>query len=269
MITSLRLYPVKSCGPVEVPKAELTLRGFRDDRRWMFVDSAGDFITQRTSPALRQVATSLFGKSIRMSHSIGSIEIPRAHDGERMQVRVWDSIVDAVPFAGADEWATRVIGSPARVVYMPEDVKRSTNPKRSREGDHVSFADGYPVHICTEASLADLNRRMIEPVPMSRFRPNVVVSGTNAFEEDEWSALTLGSIHLRVAKVTDRCMIVAFDDNTHQSTREPLRTLATFRKVDHTVYFGIHAIPDSEGTIQVGDAVGGSRTCLLLQRLFP
>lgn len=124
----------------------------------------------------------------------------------------------------------------------------------------MSFADGYPLHICTEASLADLNRRMSEPVAMSRFRPNVVLSGTDPFEEDEWSSLALGQVNLRVAKVTDRCMIVAFDDTTHRSTREPLRTLASFRKIDHTVYFGIHAIPDNEGTIQVGHAATHSRS---------
>ncbi len=221
----------------------------------MVVDRDRQFVTQRTAVELARIDTHFDKETLLLAHEkFGTCEVPlELNEGKRVDVGVWDSRVQATVFSDAHEWISRVIGADADLVFMPDDSIRRTNPKRSEPGDHVSFADGYPLSICNESSLADLDARLDEPVAMDRFRPNVIVRGPAAFEEDTWKSIRIGAVPLRVAKVADRCMIVARDQQSGALTKEPLRTLATYRKWDNTVWFGIAAIPDAEGTIAVGD----------------
>jgi uncharacterized protein YcbX len=138
---------------------------------------------------------------------------------------------------------------------MPDDVERAVDPKYGLEGDVVSFADGYPLLIAAASSLDDLNGRLAEPVPMNRFRPNVVVSGTAPWAEDGWRRLAIGNVVLRIPKPCARCTVTTIDQRTAERGVEPLRTLATFRSRGNDVLFGQNCIPESPGSVSVGDAV--------------
>jgi uncharacterized protein YcbX len=138
---------------------------------------------------------------------------------------------------------------------MPDDTRRAVDPRYAAPDDIVGFADGFPYLLATEASLAALNAKLVAPVPMDRFRPNVVVSGTEAFAEDDWARVTIGRQGFRVAKPCGRCVITTVDQATGQKGTEPLKTLATFRKRGEKVLFGQNLIPDGEGTLCIGDVI--------------
>jgi uncharacterized protein YcbX len=136
---------------------------------------------------------------------------------------------------------------------MPDDVERAVSPDHSRPGDIVGFADGFPLLLATTASLEDLNARLTVPVPMNRFRPNVVVEGCSPWEEDGWTQVTVGQVPFRVAKPCGRCVIITTDQRTGERGVEPLRTLATFRQKDGKVNFAQNCVPDADGVLAVGD----------------
>jgi uncharacterized protein YcbX len=155
------------------------------------------------------------------------------------------------------QWLTTFLGAPCRLVRMADDFVRATNPTYSvgLEGQ-LGFADGYPFLLTTEASLADLNSRMAVPLPMNRFRPNIVVTGSPPFAEDGWQRIRIGGITFAVVKPCARCVITTVDQATAATAREPLRTLATFRQVQGKgVMFGQNLIHTAMGTIRVGDAM--------------
>jgi uncharacterized protein len=195
----------------------------------------------------------------------GEVELPLVSDaGDPARVTVWGDEVEALAHREGSAWLAAFLGRDARLVYMPEGALRRVSPARSRPGDVVSFADGYPLLLASEASLVDLGQRIASnggsPVPMTRFRPNVVVSGAPPWDEDTWSTLTLGQLSFRAPKLCDRCVITTIDPATGEAHNEPLRTLATFRRWASAsgsmgVWFGVNLVPDGEGTLAVGDPV--------------
>jgi hypothetical protein len=170
---------------------------------------------------------------------------------------VWRHRGDAAPHAAGSAWFSEVLGRRTSLVRMPDDVDRGVNPAFGRPGDIVSFADGYPILLTTEESLAGLQDRVAEPLSMRRFRPNVVVRGAaTAHDEDAWRRVTLGGVALRVAKRCDRCVMTTIDPDSGARGSEPLRTLAWYRSDGGSVYFGVYLVPDEEGAVlRVGDAV--------------
>jgi uncharacterized protein YcbX len=142
-----------------------------------------------------------------------------------------------------------------RVLYMPDSHRRPVNPARARPSDVVSFADAYPFLAISEASLADLNARLETPVGMDRFRPNIVVSGIAAYDEDRWQAVRLGTLGFRAPKRCDRCSVTTVDPTSGVRGKEPLRTLAKYRLEEGKVWFGMNLIHDQEGVLAVGDPV--------------
>jgi uncharacterized protein YcbX len=152
-------------------------------------------------------------------------------------------------------WLSAAIGRECALVYMPDRHERQVSPERARPSDIVSFADGYPFLLISEASLGDLNARLATPLSMRRFRPNIVVSGARPFAEDGWRELRLGGIGFRGAKPCDRCVVTTRDPDTGASGPEPLRALAGFRRWDGKVWFGMNLIHDGPGWLEVGAAV--------------
>lgn len=227
----------------------------------MIVDDAGRFVTQREEARLALIDVALEDDALRLeAPGMDALTMPaRSDQGARRSVVVWRSTVDALVSADASAWMTRYLGRDVGVVYMPDDVRREINPEHARAGDTVSFADGYPLLLASTSSLEDLNERLEQPVAMSRFRPNVVVEGAAPWAEDEWRALTIGTLRFRAPKPCDRCVIVTIDPETAIAGKEPLRTLASFRKHDGKVLFGMNLIPDltDPDTVEltVGDAV--------------
>lgn len=222
----------------------------------MIVRGDGSFVTQRDQPRLGRVQTDLSNGGILLSYDGKQLEIPIALEaGERIAVKVWRSVVDAIEFAPARALISEVVGDSARLVYMPDDTERTVSEPYARPGDIVSFADGFPVLLASAGSLRELERRAGRPFTMTRFRPNIVVSGSEPFAEDRWQRIAIGGVTFRVAKPCERCVVTTIDPETGESGKEPLRTLATFRKHADAVTFAVNLIPESSGDLGVGAPV--------------
>jgi uncharacterized protein YcbX len=256
-VSALYVYPIKSCRGIRVQEWPVAARGFAADRRWMIVDSNGKFVTQRELAQLALVRTALFGDCLRVSApGQPDLDLPSTYeDGEERMVEVWQDRALGVPHPGGSRWFSNYLEAPHELVYMPEHHLRQVNPARAKSGDIVSFADGYPFLLISEASLADLNSRMEAPLAMDRFRPNIVISGTEAFAEDHYARVRIGEISFRGVKRCERCVITTIDPLTGERGREPLRTLAQYRLSDQKVWFGMNLIHDGVGTLRMGDPV--------------
>lgn len=253
-ITELHIYPVKSCRGLSVSSMDIGRRGPAGDRRFMVVDAAGRFISQRTEARLSQVATALDGDRLVLSGPGGEVTVPRfPRGGPPVRGEVWDSEVAAIEVPGGSKFFSEHLGRQARLVYMPDEAERPVNPERSRPGDIVSFADGYPLLLISQESLDDLNRRLEAPVEMTRFRPNVVIAGGAPYAEDELGAFRMGEVNFRNVKPCERCTMTTIDPRTAKRGEEPLRTLATYRRWDGHVWFGTNLIHDGEGRLAIQD----------------
>jgi uncharacterized protein YcbX len=257
-VADLFVYPVKSCGGIGVESAEVDAFGFRNDRRWMVVDENGRFLTQRTVPLLATIRVGISdGRLSLRSADWGSLVVdahPQTAAVER--VTVWRDTVEARPVGEeADAWLTAVLGRPARLVWMPESTVRP--PKRDPAGaaPRISFADAYSFLVISRESLAALNARLADPLPMNRFRPNIVVEGAGPFAEDGWKMIRIGQIELDAAGPCARCATTTTDQETGARGLEPLQTLATFRRDGNEVLFGQNANHRGTGTIRRGDRV--------------
>ena len=258
-VSALYVYPIKSARGIRVPRAVVEARGLAGDRRWMLVDEARRFLSQRTHPRLASVDVRLTPEGLEVEavgQGVLAIAEPDA-TAERLRVEIWKDALDVR--AGPPEahaWFSELLRTDVRLVYQPADVRRAVDPRYGAEGDHVSLADGYPLLLTTRASLGDLNARLARPIPMDRFRPNIVVDGTGAFDEDGWRAVQIGPVRFRVAKPCKRCVVITVDQAAGaRQGKEPLRTLARYRTRDGGVYFGQNLIPDVRGVICEGDAV--------------
>jgi uncharacterized protein YcbX len=258
LVTGLFIYPVKGAGGIPLAEASLGDRGFEHDRRFLVTDRRGRFFTQRDFPALALVGVGIEGEEMVLrAPGMPPIAAPlRPRSGAPRRVTVWSSTCDAITL-GEDlaGWFGKYLGADCELVYMPDDSIRLVNPKYAHDGERVGFADGYPFLLTTEASLADLNGRLAEPVPMNRFRPSIVLDGAAPFAEDGWSTLTVGSVPFRVAKPCDRCTVTTIDQATGIKGKEPLATLSGFRRRGSDVLFGVYLLNRAGGVVRVGDPV--------------
>jgi uncharacterized protein YcbX len=217
------------------------------------------FLTQRTVPTMALVHLAIEGHGFVVTRAgLPPLALPFLYDeGARIDTEVWGDPVRAVRHEEGSDWFTRALGFPAQLVCMPDDARRPVEPDYARDGDIVSFADGFPLLVCNEASLATLAAEDGTRVDMRRFRPNLVVAGAAAWAEDGWPAIAVGDgpLTLRTPKPCARCSIPSVDPDSAEITKEPLRTLARLRTRDHKTWFGINAIPDGEGVLHVGDDV--------------
>ena len=257
-VSGLTIFPVKSCGGIELKNAFLDVRGFRFDRRWMIADQAGRFLTQREHPRLSLIGVKQEAGTFTLSApGIPPLNIPLSvNDKPLIQVVIWNDTVEAMTAEpDAAEWISSYLGIPCRFIYMPDTSYRPVNPRYAFKREQVNFADAFPVLLISEASLADLNSRLDTPLPMNRFRPNIVVAGCSPYEEDTWKRIQIGSTTFLVAKPCDRCAITTVDQSTGIKGKEPLRTLAQYRNRDGQVLFGQNLIHERNGEIRVGEEV--------------
>lgn len=264
-IHSLHIYPVKSLRGCDVTSVEIDELGFAGDRRFLIVDENGEFLTQRTFPAMAAVSTALSENALTLStDGHDSISVPRLSDPQAplMPVNVWrDSGLLAEDCGNeAAAWLRDVLGLRCRLVRIGGRFHRPVTKSAAWTGDLVSFADAAPVLVTSTGSLDELNRRITanesEPVPMNRFRPNLVIEGCAAFAEDGWPALRVGAVLLRNAGPSERCIMTTTDQRTGLRGPEPLRTLATFRRAadGNAVCFGVNFIQQSKrGVLRAGD----------------
>ncbi|MBV9384767.1 MAG: MOSC domain-containing protein [Streptosporangiaceae bacterium] len=266
-VNGIYRYPLKSCRGERREAAAVEPWGLAGDRRWMIVDADGDAVTARKYPQLLLVTPYLNSDSITLSTPAAEdLTVPVPRGDELVPVSVWDSeLPAALACDAAADWLSQVVGEPVRLVYLDDPTRRRPDPSRSREGDRVSFADAYPLLLTSQASLVTLNeliaggpRAAEGPLPMTRFRPNVVVAGAPAWAEDTWRLLRIGDVVFRVTKGCDRCVLTTIDPATAAKGKEPITTLAKYRRWDGKVWFGINLIPDSPrpgDTIKIGDPV--------------
>ncbi len=260
-VASLHVYPIKGARGLTLAEAELFASGFRHDRRFMLVDEDGVFITQRESPrlALLEAAIDRERMTLVVDRSTTSIELEGLAARPRRRVRVWKDEVDAVDVPEGAALVSDLLGRRVSLVYMPHDVVRPVDPRYAQPGDRVGFADGFPVLVVSLASLADLNARLTAPVPIDRFRANVVVEGGEPFAEERAVGARVGSVRLRLVKTCPRCQVINVDQRSAETSKEPLRTLASYHTVASKVPFGMDAIPDlpsgNSALVRVGDEV--------------
>ncbi len=234
-IASLHVYPVKSCRGIAVDSVLLTATGPEWDRRWMIVtEGQRRFISQRSHPAMATITVAIEGRMLRLdAPGRAPLEVAVDHAGASGPVTVWSSEclgVDAGDEAAA--WLTSVLGEPLRLVRQDPARERLANHQYAGPDPHpVSFADAYPILMISRESLVELNRRLPAPIPMARFRPNVVIEGVAAYAEDAMTRFRARPVVLRGIKRCDRCPITTTDQETgvRDPRQEPLRTLATYR----------------------------------------
>lgn len=261
-ITDLAIYPVKSCRGIPLRSAQVTPTGLRDDRHWMLVRPNGRFVTQRELPRLALVRTAVDEAGVTLTApGMAPLRVPRAGTGERLGITVWSFTgrgIDAGEAASA--WCTEFLATPLRLVRFDTESPRACSANWTQGiAATTEFADGYPVLVISRASLADLNSRLPQALPMERFRPNVVIDGVDAYDEDRIHELRVDGVTLRIVKPCTRCAITTTDQATGAvDGAEPLATLKTYRydKALKGVCFGQNAIV-VEGvgrTLRVGQA---------------
>lgn len=256
-LSAINVYPVKSAGGVPQRSWEIDGFGLRYDRRWMVVNAAGEFLSQRIRPKLALVRPELRDATLILrAPALPELAIPAGSDGgEDVPVTVWGGETQGVVVSPeANEWFSALLGQDCRLVFMRDETVRPVRTDYAFDGERTSFTDGFPFLLITEASLADLNRRLASPLPMNRFRPNLVVAGAEPFAEDGWGRIRIGPVTFRVAKPCPRCVMPTVDQTLGISTStEPLRTLATFRRnADGQVDFGQNLLHAGTGRIEVG-----------------
>jgi uncharacterized protein YcbX len=268
-LAGLFIHPVKSLRACAVRSAEVDALGLVGDRRFLVADETGRFLTQRTLPRMALVATALSADTLTLSaEGAGDLMVPRAADpaAPLRTVSVWKSEgLQAEDCGDAPAaWLGDFLGVKCRLVRVgPAFLRPVLKPGRARPGDVVGFADAYPFLLLSEASLTDLNDRLTagggESLPVDRFRPNLLVNGCPAYAEDTWTRLRIGGVIFRAGGPCARCVVTTTDQVTAERGKEPLRTLATYRRAaaDPTdVNFGQNLIHETKsGTLNVGDAV--------------
>ncbi len=253
-VASLHIYPLKSARGLSLTRLEVDAFGPKGDRRFMVVNTKGLFMTQRRHPQMALLALHHTPEGWRLSfpeHPTHSVLPPARSTIQR--VTIWGEDVPGHDMG--DEvatWLSGVLKEPCRLVHMHEDTLRPVDRDFSPEEAQVSFADGFPFLLISQASLDDLNARLAEHVGMERFRPNIVVAGVPAFAEDRWKRIRIGDIILDVVKPCARCVMTTVEQSTGVKGKEPMATLKTYRKFEGAVLFGQNLVHRGRGTMKVG-----------------
>jgi len=249
---------VKSIGGIRVSSAFVREKGLVDDRRWMLVDNNKIFMTQRDHPRLSLFKTERTGHSfcIRYGQDVLDLPAPSNLNGEPETVRVWDDMV-SVKFADAsvNKWFSDRLAFPCNLVWFPEENFRPVDPDYAVGKENVSLADGYPLLVIGQASLDDLNTRLTEPVPINRFRPNLVFTGGKPYEEDHWKSFRVGNNRFLGVKTCGRCVTTTVNQETGEKGREPLLTLSRYRREGEKISFGQNVLAVDHNEIREGDEI--------------
>ncbi|SUV68261.1 Uncharacterized Fe-S protein [Bordetella avium] len=279
-IRSLHVYPIKSCHGIDLSEAQVDRAGLAYDRRWMIVSASGQFMTQRHWPRMALIRTALTTGALHLSApDMDDIEVPL--DGSQLSetpetVAVWrDTVPARAEAAAVADWLSRFLNEPCRLMKVDAQARRSAkldwvaqwrerHPDAAAgfEGDHFfGFADGFPLLLANQASLDDLNARLAakgaEPVPMDRFRANIVLAGDDwaAFDEDLTVTVDFDGLRVALVKPCTRCTIPDVDQDSAAVHQEPGRTLAAYRNLEIGVVFGQNGIVDAQKSTML--RVGG------------
>lgn len=259
-LAAIHLHPLKSGATLALEEAQVEARGLEHDRRWLVVEPSGRFVTGRQEPRLVLVRATPFAGGVELAApGVEPLRVPAPEgNAERLPVTVWNDAIDAAACEpAADAWLSRALGRPLRLAYMDALAPRPVDPKYAREGDRVSFADAFPLLLITTGALDALNARLATPVPMLRFRPNLVIDNPVPHAEDGWKRIRIGALEFDLVKACTRCVFTTVDPGTggFDASGEPLATLKSYRRTPAGVTFGQNLIPRSTGTLRRGDPV--------------
>ena len=255
-LSEIILYPVKSASEISLNSSFLGQRGLVHDRRWMVIDRYERFISQRTHPEMALLKTEIFDSTLRLiAPGMGKLELPLMQtDGIPKMVEIWGDRCEALA-AGkhSENWISHYLGEKCNFVFMPDHSNRKVDQDYAIGENQVAFSDGFHLLLISESSLYDLNSRVSEEISMKRFRPNLVVKNTAPYQEDNWNTIRIGECELQIVKPCSRCVLTTVDPETGEfSGREPLKTLAKYRKFNGEVVFGQNLISLSMGKLEVG-----------------
>lgn len=262
-LSSLHLYPLKSAAGIAVETFDVLPRGPRHDRRWLVVDADGAFITARQVPEMVLIRAEAMGEGLRLSApGRPDLDVVPPSDGQRLRVSIWKDVVDAQRADPvADAWLSAYLQRPVRLVRMDAAARRAVDPAYAQPGDEVSFADGYPLLVISQAALDGLNARLADagraPVVMAQFRPNLVVADAAAHAEDDWTRVRIGEVEFAAVKRCTRCVFTTVDPlrGARRDDGEPLNILKDYRRTPAGITFGMNLIPRGTATLRVGDPV--------------
>lgn len=253
-LSELNIYPVKSLAGISLDQSMVDAFGLVNDRRWMLVDKDGRMLTQRKLARMCLIRPQVTTNGIYLSApGMPDIELTISKLASTCNAQVWNDVCKVYDAGDqAAQWLSRFLSTDCRLTYFPDDEIRQLDQDYAQANDKTAFSDGFPFLLISQASLDDLNNRLGTPVTMSRFRPNLVIKGSEAFEEDQWKRIRIGDITFRLVKPCSRCVIPTIDPDTGDKSKEPLTTLLKYRKRNNKVYFGQNVIADGTGELSVG-----------------
>lgn len=256
-LSEIWIYPVKSMGGISLQQAQVMQKGLQYDRRWMLVDDEGNFMTQRKLPEMALFKVELKSTHLLVQFQNESIQVPlNSATGAIQKVTIWDDQVQACEVSSEiSAWFTQCLKTPCRLVFFPESNARPVDERYKIADEHVSLSDGYPFLIIGAESLALLNSKLEQPLPMNRFRPNFVFTGGSSHEEDTWRNFSIGKNRFVGVKPCARCMVPTIDQKTAIAGKEPLRTLTTYRAKDNKIFFGQNLLAVDHNMVKVGDTI--------------
>jgi uncharacterized protein YcbX len=259
-VSQLFIYPVKSLGGISVSSALVSETGFQYDRRWMLVDKNLRFLTQREFPSMALLQVELTKTGLKVYHKVKTncyIMIPfTPESAEPVIVQIFEETCEAV-FADskADKWFTEMLAIDCRLVFMPDTFKRFVDKKYATHNETTGFADAFPFMLIGQASLDDLNKRLFDVLPVNRFRPNIVFTGGEPYQEDLLKKFMIHGINFYGAKLCARCVIPTINQDNANRSKEPLKTLALYRRKNNKIYFGKNLLAVGTGKINIGDPI--------------
>ncbi|MEJ2882375.1 MOSC domain-containing protein [Pedobacter sp. GR22-6] len=257
-LSDIYVYPIKSLGGIRLEEARIEDKGLQYDRRWMLIDEAGTFITQRKHPTLALLQVDIVDTTLVVSNRLfpeERIVFPiNGNTGLSQPVVIWDDVSTGFEVdENVSQWFSDFMKMKVKLVGMPKEEKRKVDPRYAVQHEIVSFADGYPCLIIGQSSLDGLNVKLEEPVLMDRFRPNFVFTGGEPHVEDRFRTFELSGISFSAVKPCARCVLITVDQQTGVKGAEPLRTLAGYRSINKKILFGQNLLHEGEGMIRVGD----------------
>ena len=253
-LSELAIYPIKSTAQIQLNKATMSPFGLDMDRRWMLVDDKGVMLTQRKHAKMCLIHSVLSESGLLLSaSSMPTLIVPEPDTSSAVLATVWEDTCNAFDCGDeAAKWFSEFLNTTAHLVYFPDNEQRQVDLTYAKKGDITAFSDGFPYLLISQASLDDLNSRLDKPVEMKRFRPNLVVKGTEAFAEDKWKKIRIGDITFNLVKPCSRCVIPSIDPDTANKSAEPVKTLASYRMRENKIFFGQNVIAEGMGQLEVG-----------------
>ncbi|WP_109440614.1 MOSC domain-containing protein [Acinetobacter haemolyticus] len=258
-VSQLFHYPVKSLCGNALTEMEIDSFGPRWDRRWMLVDHEGRFVTQRQCTIMGQISFKIFAESVRFEfqddHITLSLDEAQGH-ADNCLITIWrDQLQGNRIDHPVNQWLSQILGREVRLVYMPQQTMRQVDLTYAQEGDRVGFADGFPFLILGEASVEFLAEKVGFPLDVQRFRPNIVISGCEAFAEDHWKQIQIGEMQFDLVKPCSRCVIPTIDLKTSQKQPEVMQAMLAYRKQGNKVMMGQNALHRGIGEISLGQEI--------------